>query len=237
MEPFSLSDLGLSDSEPEPAETAEATLPPEPPSAPADEQPALEPFSLGELGLTEEEIASLGLSEDATATPSPVPGEAAAPDVSADPAERLAEAQPEAAAAQPAPAPQPSASDRGDAGGASSAERQRPPATTGNDLLDTFLRQLEEEPDNHVLRLSIARAGEQFGLPDLAVQQYRDLIKRGALLDEVVADLSDLIAEHEDEQTLRRLHRTLGDAYSKLGRFREAMEEYSWISGSPRAAK
>ena len=32
---------------------------------------------------------------------------------------------------------------------------------------------------------------------------------------------------------LQRLHRTLGDAYSKQLRWREAMEEYSWVLAKP----
>jgi hypothetical protein len=36
---------------------------------------------------------------------------------------------------------------------------------------------------------------------------------------------------------MQRLHRTLGDAYTKQGRFREAIEEYSWTHGGPRGAR
>jgi hypothetical protein len=103
-------------------------------------------------------------------------------------------------------------------------------------VLDAFLRQLDADPQNHVLRLSIARVGGQVGMPDLAVQQYRDLIKRGGLLDEVVDDLHDLIADNDDVQFLRRLHRALGDAYTKQGRLIEAVAEYSWTSSGPRVS-
>jgi hypothetical protein len=96
---------------------------------------------------------------------------------------------------------------------------------------------LEAEPQNDVLRLSVARIGGQIGMPDLAVQQYKYLIKRNRLLDQVVDELSDLISDSDDGQLLQRLHRTLGDAYSKQGRFREAVEEYSWTLGGPRGAR
>jgi hypothetical protein len=109
--------------------------------------------------------------------------------------------------------------------------------STGSDVLDIFLHQLEAEPENDVLRLSVARAGTQIGHTDLAMQQYRYLIRHSRLLDTVVGELQDLIADNEDAQVLQRLHRTLGDAYSKQGRLREAIEEYSWTLGGPRGAR
>ena len=52
--------------------------------------------------------------------------------------------------------------------------------------VDTYMSRLNADPENHVLRRSIARAGGQLGRADFAVQQYRYLIKRNALLDHVV---------------------------------------------------
>jgi hypothetical protein len=103
-------------------------------------------------------------------------------------------------------------------------------------VLDIYLQQLEAEPQNHTLRLSIARIGGQIGRPDLAVQQYKNLIKNNSLLDEVVDDIHDLIPDIDDRQILHRLHRLLGDVYSKQGRFREAVEEYSWTMGGSHGA-
>jgi hypothetical protein len=60
------------------------------------------------------------------------------------------------------------------------------------------------------------------------MQQYRRLIKQDVLLDQIVDDLNDLISDAEDRQLLKRLHRTLGDVYTKQGRLAEAMDEYSW---------
>jgi tetratricopeptide (TPR) repeat protein len=97
--------------------------------------------------------------------------------------------------------------------------------------LQEYVRMLDTDPDNHILRLSIARVGGQVGMIEFAMQHYRSLIKQNALLDEIVDDLSDMIAETSDISLLRKLHRTLGDAYSRQGRFRDAMREYSWIPG------
>ena len=96
--------------------------------------------------------------------------------------------------------------------------------------LNMYMDRLAAEPDNHILRLSLARISGQIGSTDIAVQQYKQLIKNNVLLDEVVEDLQDLMVDVDqtDRRTLQRLHRTLGDAYSKQGRFQEAMEEYSW---------
>ena len=103
-------------------------------------------------------------------------------------------------------------------------------------MLDSFLHRLEAEPENDILRLSFARIGGQIGRIDLSIQQYKYLIKHNRLLNEVVVELQDLIADNDDPQTLRRLHRSLGDAYSRQSRFREAIEEYSWTLGGPRGA-
>ncbi|MEM8534796.1 MAG: RNA polymerase sigma factor region1.1 domain-containing protein, partial [Chloroflexota bacterium] len=96
--------------------------------------------------------------------------------------------------------------------------------------LNMYMDRLAAEPHNHILRLSVARISGQTGSTDMAVQQYKQLIKNNTLLDDVVEDLQDLIldVDQSDRRTLQRLHRTLGDAYSKQGRFQEAMEEYSW---------
>jgi hypothetical protein len=227
---------------------------PDPPAPLAAEQADLEPFSLAELGLTDEEIAMLGLTEatnvppaapavppalpERVMPPEPVmpttpPPECATPPAPIKqvlPVPPLAPVVPTTVPTPPtAPAPLPQRE-------SSSTNRSRGPVATGNNVLDDYLRQLDTDPHNHILRLSIARVGGQIGMNDLAVQQYRDLIKRGVLLDEVIADIGDLIGDSDDEPFLKRLHRALGDAYSKQGRFREAVEEYSWTLGGSRVS-
>jgi tetratricopeptide (TPR) repeat protein len=212
LEPLPANDIGASP-EPEALELAEAEAPAAE-AASAEDTPAtsgLVPFSLTDLGLTDDEIAMLGLGQSETPEP-------AAPSVPSQAVAAMPPGPPEPAPPPPppttaAPAPLPASESI---------------APTGHEVLDLFVRQLEADPQNHVLRLAIARVGAQAGMEELAVQQYRDLIRRSALLDDVVADLSDLIDEHGDEQWQRRIHKTLGDAYSKQGRFNEAMAQYSW---------
>jgi len=250
----------------EPTAPAEqpATVPPateqQPPTTePVSDEPAMTPFSLSDLGLTDEEIAALGL-DSSTAESS-----AGAPEVSApseaessdqdilgsllETAEQAPAAPPEVAPQAPevapqAPEPAPAQPPEEAPVVRPAPQAATPPAapteasvSTGNDVLDMFLTELEAEPDNDVLRLSVARVGTQIGMTDLAVQQYKYLIRHSRLLDDVVGELRDLIADNDDAQVLQRLHRTLGDALSKQGRLREAIEEYSWKLGGPRGAR
>ena len=99
------------------------------------------------------------------------------------------------------------------------------------------MHQLEADPQNDVLRISLARIGWQIGIPDLAVQQYKYMIKHNRSLDQVVDEINDLLSDSDEQKLTQRLHRTLGDAYTKQGRFREAIEEYSWTHGGPRGAR
>jgi tetratricopeptide (TPR) repeat protein/uncharacterized protein YjiS (DUF1127 family) len=214
MTPFSLTDLGLSDAEIAALGLGEGMpAAPEPAPEPMAEEPAMTPFSLTDLGITEEEIAGL----DA--------GESAAPVVE-EPAVPVSEPQPEPAL--PAPEPVVTAPVAPPERPAARRMADEPPTSSGNELLDGYLRRLEADPQNHMLRLSVARAGGQLGNPDFSIQQYRYLIRHNALLDMIVDDLQDLIADADERQLQKRLHRTLGDVYTRQGRLEEAMDEYSW---------
>jgi hypothetical protein len=101
-------------------------------------------------------------------------------------------------------------------------------SSSTNNGLDAVHAQLQADPENDALRLAVARMNQGAGNLAQAIEQYKVLIKRGHLVDEVVEDLQDTINDNEDPQMLRRLHRLLGDAYMKQNRFREAMDEYSW---------
>jgi hypothetical protein len=57
------------------------------------------------------------------------------------------------------------------------------------------------------------------------------------MLEQVVSELQDMIAYTDDVTLLKGLHRALGDAYSKQGRLKEAVDEYSWTLGGPRSAR
>jgi len=235
MTPFSLADLGLSDEEIASLGLADAApaAPPEPEPAaapPQDEEPVMTPFSLADLGLSDAEIAALGMGEAPAPEAVVEEPDAAASTVAQAPVEE----PPAAAPPKPEPAPLPTVEPVAAAvppkrpSARASAADEPPKSSSGNEMLDTYMSRLNADPENHVLRRSIARAGGQLGRADFAVQQYRYLIKRNALLDHVVDDLQDLISDADDQQILRRLHRTLGDAYTKQGRLAEAMDEYCW---------
>jgi predicted negative regulator of RcsB-dependent stress response len=63
------------------------------------------------------------------------------------------------------------------------------------------------------------------------------MIKHNRALDQVVDEINDLLEDSDEQKLTQRLHRTLGDAYTKQGRFREAIEAYSWTQGGPRSAR
>jgi tetratricopeptide (TPR) repeat protein len=109
---------------------------------------------------------------------------------------------------------------------------QAAPRTGSNSPVDNNISairsMLDADPDNDAMRLAVARMSQQTNDIAQAMEQYKQLIKRSSLLDEVVVDLQDAITDSDDPQMLRRLHRLLGDAYMKQNRFREAMDEYSW---------
>jgi tetratricopeptide (TPR) repeat protein len=244
MTPFSLTDLGLSDDEIASLglDETSTTTPAQP--APSDE-PEMAPFSLTDLGLSDDEIASLDFAE-AEAQPSDVGQSGAqsgegidtpAQETNQSPAPQYAESE-AAAPVQPVHVepPAPAIAQSAVTAPSTSGIRGTPPIS--NSLaaaipaLDGYLRRLEGDPQNHVLRLSLARVSGQLGQHDVAVQQYRNLIKQGVLLDQVADDLRDLIEDNDDMQILQRLHRVLGDVYSKQGRINEAIEEYSWTFSS-----
>ena len=246
MTPFSLYELGLSDAEIESLGLADAT------SSEPTQTPSNVPFSLGDLGLDDfampspavpsspvtpsssSEVFSLEdlieadlpvFTQPAAPTPPVPPAPPAAPATVPPAAERPVTqplpplpAAPQPVVAQMPVAPQPAAP----------AE-----AAIEDPALSGFFSQLAQDPANHVLRLAVARFSGQTGRVDVAVQQYKDLIRRNAMLDDVIVDIQDIIdaMEGQPESDIRKMHRTLGDAYSRQGRINEAMSEYSWPIG------
>jgi hypothetical protein len=99
---------------------------------------------------------------------------------------------------------------------------------TGDETLDAYLLQLDNEPQNLSLRLAIARIAAQTGRAELMAAVYRQLIKTGQALSQIVDEVEDLIAGVADTGTARQLYRTLGDAYSRQGRLREAVAAYGY---------
>ncbi len=241
LTPFSLEELGLSDDEIAMISAAGSTVETSP-----VEGPSLSPEEAESSGAEVTQTTRSAATSDVAPPPSATSEVEAFSLIDLEPV-----AQPEATVP-----PQPPAQERKEAPASvvppTGAEKQPPPAKAApiaattmppspppaapKDLsafpeLQEYVRMLDSDPGNHILRLSIARVGGQVGMVELAMQHYRSLIKQNALLDEIVDDLSDMIAETSDISLLRKLHRTLGDAYSRQGRFRDAMREYSWIPG------
>jgi tetratricopeptide (TPR) repeat protein len=101
--------------------------------------------------------------------------------------------------------------------------------------MNEYLRALQDDPENAVLRLSVARAATPSGMFETAMVQYRHLIRTTMLLDDVIADLRDILAEEPDGQKRRECSRLLGNAYARQGRVQEAVEAYRMtnLSGPP----
>ncbi|MCG8350904.1 MAG: hypothetical protein MI924_24285, partial [Chloroflexales bacterium] len=99
---------------------------------------------------------------------------------------------------------------------------------TGDTTLDSYLYQLEAEPGNRELALEVAHSSMQLGLVDLAIQQYKHLIRKNQVIDQIIVELQNLIDGVNDQAVLTRLYRMLGDAYSRRGRFRDAIAAYGY---------
>jgi tetratricopeptide (TPR) repeat protein len=252
LTPFSLAELGLSEDEIASLGLADPAAPTatEEPVQPVAEMPAPEP-------MLDEPAAVASPSESAVVEPA-MPDEVAAeptvdattpiaPEVTTDDevVEATASVAPsDVAASLPAeptvpvvPPDVPAATPPVSVAPSTTPSTEGHTQLTGNEVLDAFFRQLEAEPNNDVLRLSIARVLGQLNMADPALKQYRFLVKNSSMLEQVVSELQDMIAYTDDVTLLKGLHRALGDAYSKQGRLKEAVDEYSWTLGGPRSAR
>jgi tetratricopeptide (TPR) repeat protein len=233
LTPFSLSELGLSDDEIASLGLGDQA------GASASEPPAsdtgkMTSFSLDELGLPDEALASLG-EGSVPRTPEPPVRPSSSAGIESVPLTDLGLTPEEIGISLPAaaPAPTPPPTPTAPSGSAERAPTAPEPITsTGNEVLDEYLQLIDADPQDFTLRLAVARVGVQAGLPELAVQQYKEMIKRGALLDDIAADIIDVTADIDDTTTRRRLYRVLGDVYTKQGRIRDAVQAYGWSGGT-----
>ncbi|NTV63666.1 MAG: hypothetical protein HGA65_09035, partial [Oscillochloris sp.] len=102
---------------------------------------------------------------------------------------------------------------------------------TGDENLDEFLMQLELEPANYSMAISLARLCAQTGRTDLMSYSYRYLIRSSPALEEVAEEIQDLIGTVDDPATSSQLYRMLGDTFSKQGRLRDAIAAYNHTFG------
>jgi tetratricopeptide (TPR) repeat protein len=109
------------------------------------------------------------------------------------------------------------------------------PQQSGNEAMDGYLRALHDDPENMVLRLSVARVAMQCRMYETAIQQYKYLIRASALLEDVVNDLRDLIGEIDESFMRRECSLLLGNAYARQGKVQQAVEVYSMTHNRGRA--
>jgi hypothetical protein len=102
---------------------------------------------------------------------------------------------------------------------------------TGDDSLDEYLIQLEAEPDNYGMAMSLARLCAQTGRADLMTYSYKHLIRGSHALDLIAEEVPELIDAVDDQAIVHQLYRVLGDALSKQGRLRDAMAAYNHTFG------
>jgi tetratricopeptide (TPR) repeat protein len=101
--------------------------------------------------------------------------------------------------------------------------RPAPAPIPEGELFDQYRRRLEQNPDDHVNRLALARAlhGGRALAPSL--EQYETLIDSAQLLPDVSDDLSSLSQDYPEVPRVRRL---LGDVFMRRGMLQEALNAY-----------
>lgn len=82
---------------------------------------------------------------------------------------------------------------------------------------------VEADPHDHHSRLALARAYRDAARWADALAQYEQLVKAGALVDAVIADMEQVIEEQPADHTT---YMVLGDAYMKDGRLQLALAAY-----------
>lgn len=110
--------------------------------------------------------------------------------------------------------------------------KELPPS--GNEAIDSYLRALKADPENVVLRLSVARVAVQCSMFETAMTQYRALVHNSALLDEVIVDLRDLLHTLDESYMRRECHRILGTAYARQGKMADAVAAFRMTKSSGR---
>jgi hypothetical protein len=98
-------------------------------------------------------------------------------------------------------------------------------------MLDDYLGQLDGEPDNYGLALAIGRLCAQTGRPAIMALAFKRLVRAGEGVEQLTEELEGLIGTTDDPSVKQQLYRLLGDAYSKQGRYREAMSAYGTTFG------
>jgi hypothetical protein len=98
---------------------------------------------------------------------------------------------------------------------------------SGDETLDEYLMQLAAEPDNVALAMALGHMGAQTGRPELMAQAFKSVLRAGVGVEELTEELEGLVGGVEGGEVRRQLFKLLGDAYSRQGRLRDAMNAYN----------
>ncbi len=98
-----------------------------------------------------------------------------------------------------------------------------PPVSADPGQISVYQQRLSAAPDDHPIRLTLARALWVAGESAQSLGQYETLIEASQLLSDVIGDLLQLLQSRPREA---RLHRLLGDAYLRHGKLKEALHAY-----------
>jgi len=86
-----------------------------------------------------------------------------------------------------------------------------------------YRQRLEATPDDHPVRLELARSLRAHEALAQSLDQYEVLIEATQLLDDVTGDLQQLVEQYEKTPRVRRL---LGDTYLRGGQLKDALDAY-----------
>jgi cytochrome c-type biogenesis protein CcmH/NrfG len=100
-------------------------------------------------------------------------------------------------------------------------EREKVPPTSF--IVSSYLSRLSTDPEDHEVRLALARAYRNEKRPDDAWEQFELLVRSGYQIEELVSDLEGFCISYPDDA---RWHQLLGDAYMRVNRLTEALDAY-----------
>lgn len=93
-----------------------------------------------------------------------------------------------------------------------------------------FIAQAQERlrvrPDDHEMRLALARAWRDAGQLESALQEYSALVEADQFVESIVSDLEHLVAELGEGIGSAPAWTVLGDAYMRQGRLSDALDAY-----------
>ncbi len=90
-------------------------------------------------------------------------------------------------------------------------------------LVSSYLSRLKSHPQDHQVRLSLARAYRDEKKLFKAFEQFQELVSSARQTKELIPDLEGLCSSHPDDA---KWHLLLGDAYMRVDRLDDALNAY-----------